>query len=335
MTAVKYVTHFADAQQTYPPNAVVTMSDFLDDVVQGLSQTPKQLQCKYFYDEKGSALFDQICELDEYYLTRTERQILSDHIDEMARQLGEQILLVEFGSGSSLKTRLLLDALIDPVGYVPLDISEEHLLKTANHLRSSYPQIEIIPVIADFTQNFQLPDTSRPYSHAAVFFPGSTIGNFLPDAATDMLSSIAGILGPQGGLLIGIDLQKDAAIINAAYNDSKQITDQFNLNVLHRVNRELDANFEVSQFRHHAVYNSQLGRVEISVVSLCNQTVTIGPHQFEFESGDMILTEYSHKYTIEGFEQLAKAAGFSLRKSWVDDQNLFAVLHLVHDRASK
>ena len=207
-------------------------SIFLQDVIEGLSKSPKELQCKYFYDEKGSALFDQICELEEYYLTRTERKIMLDHAGEMAQQLGEQVMLVEFGSGSSMKTRVLLDALIDPVAYVPLDISEEHLHKTARQLQENYPHIEILPLVADFTKPFSLPDAKRPPSHAAVFFPGSTIGNFVPDAAEKMLMTIANILGPNGGMLIGIDLQKDKSIIEPAYNDSKGVTDQFNLNAV-------------------------------------------------------------------------------------------------------
>lgn len=304
---------------------------FLEDVVDGLSQSIKQLQCKYFYDERGSELFDQICDLEEYYLTRTERQIMLDHADEMAQQIGSNVMLVEFGSGSSMKTRVLLDALIDPAAYVPLDISEEFLLKTAAKLKTSYPEIEILPLVADFTQPFQLPTSKREPSHAAVFFPGSTIGNFLPQDATKMMKTIAKILGPKGGMLLGFDLQKDKSIIEAAYNDSKKVTDEFNLNVLHRVNRELGADFDIDQFKHKAVYNVDMGRVEIYVVSQADQTVTIGEHQFEFAKNEQILTEYSHKYTVEGLMELAAPAGFKLHKHWTDAQNLFAVVHLVNE----
>lgn len=306
-------------------------SVFLQDVINGLNSAPKALQCKYFYDEKGSALFDQICELDEYYLTRTERLIMLDHADEMAAQLGEQIMLVEFGSGSSMKTRVLLDALKNPVAYVPLDISEEHLFKTAAQLEQKYPDIEILPLVADFTEPFSLPESKRQASHAAVFFPGSTIGNFVPEAAAIMMKTIADILGTDGGMLIGIDLQKDRSIIEPAYNDAKGITNQFNLNVLYRVNNELGADFDVDAFKHKAVYNEDKGRVEIYVVSQRDQTVTIGEHQFDFEAGEHVLTEYSHKYTIDGFVKLAAGAGFSLHKQWTDPKQLFAVLHLVID----
>ena len=302
---------------------------FLADVIHGLSQPSKALHCKYFYDERGSQLFDQICELEEYYLTRTELKIMLDHVDEMADQLGSQIELVEFGSGSSTKTKLLLDALDDPVTYVPLDISEDHLIKTAKELQEEYPHIEILPLVADFTKPFELPQASRPPSHSAVFFPGSTIGNFVPTDVVDMLKTIAEILGPEGGMLIGIDLDKDPAIIEAAYNDSSGLTARFNLNMLHRVNRELGGNFDVDQFRHEAFYSAESGRVEIYIVSQCNQTVTIDEQTFEFAGGERIFTEYSHKYTIDGFVKLAAQAGFALHRSWTDEQQLFAVLHLV------
>ena len=305
---------------------------FFDDVIRGLSQPQKELQCKYFYDERGSALFDQICELEEYYLTRTERKIMVANAREMAEQIGAGAMLVQFGSGSSLKTRVLLDALIEPAAYVPLDISEEHLIKTSAELRECYPDIEILPLVADFTESFELPVSKIEPSHAAVFFPGSTIGNFLPAAATQMMKTIAGILGPDGGMLIGIDLQKEPSVIEAAYNDSKGVTDEFNLNVLHRLNNELGANFDVEQFHHKATYNQQQGRVEIFVVSSCDQKVQIGEHEFQFAAGEQIFTEYSHKYTIDGFIDLASPVGFSLHKYWTDEQNLFAVLHLVNDR---
>ena len=303
--------------------------EFLDDVVHGLGRSPKQLQCKYFYDERGSQLFDQICELPEYYVTRTEQAIMDAHAVEMAEQLGEKVMLVEFGSGSSSKTRVLLDHLNRPAAYVPLDISEEHLLKTASCLREHYPELEILPLVADFTQPFELPTSRIEPSHAAVYFPGSTIGNFEPHAAIRMLKMIAGILGKEGGLLIGVDLQKPTTIIEAAYNDSEKVTDAFNLNVLHRVNRELGADIEIDQFHHRAVYNEHHCRVEIHVVSEEDQTVTIGDRVFDFRQDEKVLTEYSHKYTVDGFAEMASKAGFRLHKSWTDPKQYFAVLHLV------
>lgn len=305
--------------------------EFLADVLEGLGRHPKQLQSKYFYDERGSQLFDRITRLPEYYLTRTEQAIMEAHIEEIAEQIGPGVMLIEFGSGSSTKTRILLDHLEAPVAYVPLDISAAHLLKTVDMLNGAYPEIEILPLVVDFTKHFELPDSKQTHSHAAVYFPGSTIGNFTPEEVQHTFARIADVLGPQGGLLIGIDLQKTPAVIEAAYNDSQGVTAEFNLNLLHRVNRDLDANFDVERFRHKAVYEETLGRVEIFVVSVCDQKVTIADHQFKFTANEHVLTEYSHKYTIDGFAEMAAEAGFSLRKSWTDPSQLFAVLHLVND----
>jgi dimethylhistidine N-methyltransferase len=304
---------------------------FLTDTLEGLARQPKRLYCKYFYDERGSQLFDRICELPEYYLTRAEQAIMEAHVAEMAEQIGAGVMLVEFGSGSSTKTRILLDHLDAPVAYVPLDISEEHLLKTADQLQEAYPGFEILPLVADFTESFELPESSQSPSHAAVYFPGSTIGNFEPDDALCLFAAIAEVLGSQGGLLIGIDLQKNPTIIEAAYNDSQGTTDEFNLNALHRANRELGADFDVDQFHHKAVYNRALGRVEMYIVSDCDQTVTIAGQSFELAAEEHVLTEYSYKYTVEGFAALAAKAGFSLHKFWTDPAELFAVLHLVND----
>lgn len=303
--------------------------EFLRDVHDGLGRQPKTLPCKYFYDERGSRLFEEITTLPEYYLTRTEQAIMEQHAEEMARQIDKGVMLVEFGSGSSTKTRILLDHLDDPVAYVPLDISEEHLLDAAVRLRKAYPWLEVLPVVADFTEPFTLPESTRPRTHAAVYFPGSTIGNFTPGEARRMLARIARILGPEGGLLIGIDLQKQPAIIEAAYDDSEGVTEEFNLNILRRANRELGADFDLAQFSHEAIYDESTARVEIFIVSACEQSVSIGDRTFTFASGERILTEYSHKYTIAGFSELAAAAGFSLHRHWTDPEELFAVLHLV------
>lgn len=304
---------------------------FFNDVVSGLSRPNKSLPCKYFYDERGSQLFDEICTLDEYYLTRTEQAIMDQYADQMAAQLGERVMLVEFGSGSSTKTHVLLENLIRPSAYVPLDISEDHLLKTASALRVDFPNIEVLPVVADFTRDFALPVPQIEASHAAVYFPGSTIGNFEAVAAQKLLTNIADLLGAEGGLLVGIDLKKDPALIHAAYNDASRVTDEFNLNILRRINHELDADFDVDRFEHSAVYNQDEGRVEISLVSQCEQTVDLAEHTFRFVPGEEIFTEYSHKYSIEGFAELAATAGFSLHKHWTDSEELFAVLHLVNE----
>lgn len=301
---------------------------FLNDVLAGLRQTPKQLPCKYFYDKRGSELFDQICQLDEYYLTRLELGIMDQYAGEMGQQIGRGVMLVEFGSGSSVKTRYLLDELPDPVAYVPVDISGEHLNETARELAWDYPRIEILPVCVDFTNDFALPLSERRSTHAAVYFPGSTIGNFLPGRATNLLARITQLCGTGGGLLVGIDLKKDTATIEAAYNDRRGVTAQFNLNLLRRINRELHADFDLAQFSHRAVYNAELGRVEIHLVSRRDQMVAVGGDVIEFAEEEAINTEYSHKYTVDQFAEMAADAGLTLRREWTDLDRYFAVLHL-------
>ncbi|QDT09768.1 L-histidine N(alpha)-methyltransferase [Planctomycetes bacterium K23_9] len=308
--------------------------NFLRDVQHGLSQSQKTLPCKYLYDERGSELFDAICETGEYYPTRTELDIMQRNAESISYQIGTRVMLVEYGSGSSIKTRILLDALDSPVAYVPVDISEDHLLRTAAELQATYPDTEILPVVADFTQPFSLPRSDQAYSHVALYFPGSTIGNFTPAAAGDLLKNMSSMLGPQGGLLIGIDLQKDVSTIEAAYNDKSGITAEFNLNLLARINAELSGDFRLDNFRHRAVYNPKEHRIEISLVSQCDQSVRIGSTTFRFDQDEAILTEYSHKYTIDDFAEFASQFGFSLHKHWTDDDGYFGVMHLVLDHTS-
>lgn len=305
-------------------------AQFLADVLAGLRSSPKEFPCKYFYDERGSQLFDDICELDEYYLTRTEDEIIKRHVQEMADQIGPGVMLVEYGSGSSTKTRTLLDHLNDPVAYVPVDISREHLRRVAATLSHAYPQMEVLPVCADFTKPFALPQSRRAPTHSAVFFPGSTIGNFKPREAREMIKHLAAMCGTGGGLLIGIDLQKDPRVIEAAYNDARGVTADFNLNLLRHINHELDADFDLAQFRHRASYDERLGRIQMSLVSRRAQVVTVGGRggeAFEFAADEPIITEYSHKYTIDGFAEMAADACLTLRRSWTDAQRRFAVLH--------
>jgi dimethylhistidine N-methyltransferase len=303
--------------------------EFLRDVLNGLRGQRKELSCKYFYDKRGSELFERICQLDEYYLTRAELAIMHEFAGEMGAQIGGQVRLVEYGSGSSVKTRYLLDALPQPVAYVPVDISGEHLQQTAEELAADYPRIEILPVCADFTEPFELPLPARAATHTAVYFPGSTIGNFMPDRAAELLRRITMLCGRGGGLLIGIDLKKDIAQIEAAYDDALGVTAQFNLNLLRRINRELGGNVDLDQFQHRAVYNAELGRVEIDLVSRCRQSVTVAGEAFEFQRGEAIRTEYSHKYAIEEFAAIAATAGLYLHHQWTDARKNVAVLHLV------
>lgn len=301
--------------------------EFLDDVLAGLRATPKLLPSKYLYDQRGSRLFDDICQLDEYYLTRSEDQIIKQYAQEMADQIGPGVMLVEYGSGSSTKTGALLQKLADPVAYVPVDISGEHLSQTARRLSRAHPEIEVLPVCADFTQPFALPCSERKPTHAAVFFPGSTIGNFERPAARAMLKQIAHLCGSGGGLLIGIDLRKDVQIIESAYNDAQGVTAQFTLNMLRHINRELAGDFDLEHFRHQAIYDRQEARVEISLVSRRDQRVTLSEYSFWLEEDEQIITEYSHKYTVDGFAELAAEVGLTLRRSWTDDRRMFAVLH--------
>jgi dimethylhistidine N-methyltransferase len=310
-------------------DALSAEEEFREAVIEGLSNSPRQLPCKYFYDRRGSALFDRICELDEYYLTRTELAITERYAAEMGEQIGEGVILVEYGSGSSSKTRLLLDNLPEPAAYVPVDISKGHLLQTAEDLRRDYPNLEILPVAADFTSEFSIPQPDNDFTHVAVYFPGSTIGNLCQHEAVELLTSIAKLSGRGGGLLIGIDLDKDPDVLELAYNDREGVTAEFNLNLLHRIRDELGADLDVDGFEHVARYDQDDQRMEIFLRSLRDQVITIDEHSFELTEGELIHTEYSHKYTIDGFADLADRAGLTLRKYWTDDRKYFAVLHLV------
>jgi dimethylhistidine N-methyltransferase len=300
----------------------------LSDVLRGLSRAQKQLPCKYFYDARGSALFEQICETDEYYPTRTELAIMQQNAVEMAELLGVGCMLIEYGSGSSIKTRLLLDELKAPAGYVPIDISDEHLRATAANLNALYPDLEVLPVSADFTDTFALPNPRRAVRRRAIYFPGSTIGNFEPSAARELLAGMHDHCGPGGGLLIGIDLKKNAEVLEAAYDDSAGVTQKFNLNLLRRINRELGADFAPDGFEHRAFYNAEQGRVECHLVSRRPQIVRVEGDEFRFAAGETIHTENSYKYEIDQFAELAATAGWSLADAWTDDESLFAVLFL-------
>jgi dimethylhistidine N-methyltransferase len=302
-----------------------SVADSLAEIVDGLSQAQKSLSPKFFYDARGSKLFDEICELPEYYLTKTELAIMRAHIGDIAALVGPQASLIEFGSGSSLKTRILLDGLDRLAAYVPVDISREHLMTAAESLAADYLDIEVWPVLADFMQPFELPNPSVMPLRNIVYFPGSTIGNFSPDKAHSLLTVMHEEAGEDGALLIGVDLQKDRAVIERAYNDSAGVTAEFNLNVLTRINTEFGANFDVDLFRHHAVYNEEHGRIEMHLISECEQTVCIDGRSFSFEKGETILTEHSHKYTLEQFGKIANRAGFAVDTVWTDPEELFSV----------
>ncbi|WP_397546220.1 L-histidine N(alpha)-methyltransferase [Rhodothermus marinus] len=298
---------------------------FREDVLQGLAQRPRRLSPKYFYDARGSALFEQICELEVYYLTRTELKILEKYGAEIARHLGPEIALVEYGSGSSRKTRLLLNQLETPVVYVPVDISRSALKQAMRALQRHYPTLCIRPVCADYTRPFPLPEVSKKARRRIGFFPGSTIGNFEPEEALQFLKQIARQCGPEGGLVIGVDLQKDPAVLEAAYNDPEGVTAAFNKNLLVRINRELGGTFDLANFVHHAFYNRAAGRIEMHLVCQKSCQVKVAGRLFSFAAGESIHTENSYKYTLEGFAQLLREAGFRVRQVWIDPKRYFSV----------
>lgn len=303
------------------------IEEFLQDVVSGLCQPQKEIPCKYFYDKRGSELFDRICELPEYYPTRTEMEIMRDSGAAMAEKAGPRRLVVEYGSGSSLKTRILLDHLEEPAGYVPIDISGEHLNESVNALRQEYPGLEVHPICADYTSPIALPPDAD--NAPLVFFPGSTIGNFTPDQAVDFLKRTADLVRPEGGALVGVDLKKDKDRLEQAYDDAQGVTAEFNRNVLHRMQRELDAELETDAFEHRAVYDEDHGRIEMHLVSLSDQDVRVaGEHTFRIEAGETIRTECSYKYAVEEFAELAQAADLQVEDVWTDDEQLFSVQYL-------
>jgi L-histidine Nalpha-methyltransferase len=297
---------------------------FLADAVAGLSRPKKRLPCKYFYDERGSRLFDEICQLPEYYPTRAELAILRQYAGEMAAYFGPRCGLIEYGSGSGLKTRLLLARLIDGV-YYPVDISREHLLASARRLAGEFPGVELEPVCADFTRPFDLPAARREVRRRVVYFSGSTIGNFAPRQARSLLRRIARLVGPGGGLLIGVDLKKDRSVLEPAYDDAAGVTAAFNLNLLVRANRELGADFDLGGFRHLAFYNERHGRIEMHLVSQREQAVRVGGALFRFAAGETIRTEYSYKFGVEQFAGLTRSAGLDVREVWRDPDGLFSV----------
>ena len=299
------------------------------EIVAGLMQPQKNISPKYFYDERGSQLFDAITRLPEYYLTATEIDIMRDNISEITELVGKQASLIEFGSGSSLKTRILLEHLDELAAYVPVDISEEHLLASAQQIESEFPGTEVLPVVADFTKEFDLPSPKVMPLRNIVYFPGSTIGNFTHPVALDLLKVMRHEAKENGALLIGVDLQKDSATIENAYNDSNGITAKFNLNMLRHLNREFGADFQLDKFSHDARYNSDEGRVVIRLVSTEDQVVHLGGNKIDIADGEGILTEYSHKYTLEGFAEMAGRAGFQVAKVWTDPKQLFSVQYLV------
>jgi len=303
---------------------------FRDAAIAGLSQRRKSIPSRFLYDERGSALFERICELPEYYVTRTELAILGERAGEIASRLGPRCQLVEFGSGASVKVRSLLAALSEPQAYVPIDISREQLRDAAHDMARDFPDLDVVAVCADYSAPFTLPPLPPTGGGRRVgFFPGSTIGNFTPPEATSFLMGCRHLLGPGGGMLIGVDLKKDPAILNAAYDDSAGVTAAFILNLLERMNRELDADCDMNRFGFEAFYNPEMGRVELYIRSLVDQIVTVAGVRFGFTAGERIHAEYSYKFDLAEFRRLAEHAGYRSAACWTDAARLFSVHYLL------
>ncbi len=301
---------------------------FAADLARALAVRPRSISPKYFYDTPGSQLFDRICELPEYYPTRTELAILRSHAGEIAAQMGPRAEIVEFGAGSCVKVALLLDAMDRPARYLPIDISGEHLAASAAQLRAQYPALDVHPVVADYTQRLLLPARLQGAGQRVGFFPGSTIGNFTPLEALHFLE-VSGQVLRGGALLLGADLVKSPDVLHAAYNDAQGVTAAFNLNLLARANRELGTDFVLEQFAHSAFYNAPLQRIEMHLVSRCRQQVTLAGVGYEFEEGETLHTENSCKFTIDGLRALAVRAGFRAGPVWIDPARMFS-LHWLH-----
>ena len=317
----KFLAYFDDQE---PKQA-----DFLSDVIAGLSGSPKAIPPKFFYDEIGSSLFDNICGTPEYYLTRTEVQLLDKFGYEIANLVGSARNVIEFGCGSNIKIKTLLKSLIEPAEYLAIDISRGILLQTGETIAREFPNLKVGALCVDFMENFKLPDQfGRNGGPNLVFFPGSTIGNLMPDEAGRFLKRVSQLIGNKGGILIGVDLKKDIQTLNRAYNDAQGYTAAFNLNLLHRMRSELNAIVDISSFDHLAFFNEKLGRIEMHLISDKTQTIILDGLSFEIGQEETIHTENSYKYSFEEFADLAFDNGFSVLKSWTDKQNFFSIQYL-------
>jgi len=300
-------------------------SDFADDVVAGLNATPKQVPAKYFYDQAGSQLFERITELPEYYPTRCEMMILRQHAADIAKLIPERAALIEFGSGSNRKVRILLRAAPQLAAYAPVDICGEMLVQEAAELQADFPALKVLPVQADISQSFELPAAAQAAPARVGFFPGSTIGNFEPHEAAGFLRNAAAILGSGARLIIGVDLIKPVEVLNAAYNDAAGVTAKFNLNLLKRINRELGGTFNLDAFEHHAFYNRERHRIEMHLASLKRQKVRVAGDTIDFRAGETIHTENSYKYSLEKLAALARGVGWRPAVAWTDPRKYFAI----------
>ena len=321
-----------DETQTIRTEATVLRER--EEILDGLLATQKRISPKFFYDQRGSEIFDRICELPEYYVTRTELEIMRRHLPEAAKRIGPGAAIIEFGAGSSLKVRMLLEHLEDPAAYVPVEISGDYLLEQAQELARDFPELSIQPVTADFTKAFDLPRHPVEPRRNLVFFPGSTIGNFTRPKALELLEVMREEAKPGGALLIGVDLEKDPAVLEAAYNDASGVTAEFNMNLLRRLNAEHEADFDLDAFRHKAVYDESECRIEMRLISTQAQTVHFAGREIAFRENEYIITEYSHKYSIPRFLELARRAGFEPEACWTDDDELFSLHYMTVPRTA-
>lgn len=304
----------------------------LSEVLVGLSKIQKSINPKYLYDKQGSEIFEEITKLPEYYPSRTETQILKKYAKQISTYIGKDSLLIEPGSGSGEKIKILLPHLRQISGYIPIEISKQALLKMTEEISEIFTQINVIPVCADFTQHMEFPlSVNLKNSKKVIFFPGSTIGNFDPGDAINLLKKFGNIVGQQGGLLIGVDMKKELALLKPAYDDSKGVTKKFNLNLLTRLNREINSNFDVTKFEHHVIYDEILGRIEMHLKSKVDQLVRVHQTVFRFNAGETIHTECSYKYLSEEFCELAAKARFIIKKTWTDPAKLFCVYYFERD----
>jgi dimethylhistidine N-methyltransferase len=299
-----------------------------EDVLEGLRQNPKCIPSHYLYDDRGARLFEQICELDEYYLTRTENAIMAEYADDIRRSIGPRAVLIEPGSGAGDKALVLLSRMHKPAAYVPIDVACEQLAQVAADVNETFPHIEVLPVCADFTQNHDLPLDGISGDRRIVFFPGSTIGNFAPRAACELLRQLAELAGPDGGILVGVDLKKDRKILEPAYDDARGVSADFAKNILVRLNRELDADFKLEQFGYEAPYHECHGRIEMALISRCPQVAHIDGVGVMFQTDERVRTEYSYKYDPEQFAALARQAGLVVVNVWTDPCRLFSLQYL-------
>jgi dimethylhistidine N-methyltransferase len=310
-----------------PDLAVRADAEFASAVIDGLSRPQKSLPCRFFYDARGSQLFEEITRLPEYYPTRTESRILADNAAEIVAGVPDGAILVEFGSGSSRKTEILLEHLPRIAAYVPIDVSMSALEEARRRLAARFPKLEIRPMLGNFARPMALP-AELALHHKTGFFPGSTIGNQTPVEAQRLLRAFRNMLAPQGRLIIGVDLKKDARTLERAYNDAAGVTAAFNLNLLARINREIAPAFDLDAFRHEAIYNQRDGRIEMHLVSKRAQEIVLLGRRFRFAVGESIHTENSYKYSLVQFQDLARSAAWQPQRVWTDTEDLFSIHEL-------